>query len=97
MHGEGPRPRSQGRFGIAGIRTQTGSDVCSVVANCTTPAPTIDYFILSAIEEVYGDDTDSTTLILKIHDMAKAFQAKRCDAFDGKAIAKAWRLLNWQH
>ena len=37
--GGGPRPRSQGRFGIAGIRTQTGSDVCSVVTNCATPAP----------------------------------------------------------
>ena len=36
--GEGPRPRSQGRFGIAGIRTRTGSDVCSDVANCATPA-----------------------------------------------------------
>ena len=36
--GEGPRPRSQGRFGIAGIRTRTGSDVCSVVTNCATPA-----------------------------------------------------------
>ena len=37
--GEGPRPRSLGRFGIAGIRTRTGSDVCSVVINCATPAP----------------------------------------------------------
>jgi len=37
--GAGPRPRSQGRFGIAGIRTRTGSDVCSVVTNCATPAP----------------------------------------------------------
>ena len=38
-HGEGPRPRSQGRFGIAGFRTRTGSDVCSVVTNCATLAP----------------------------------------------------------
>ena len=41
--GEGPRPRSQGRFGIAGIRTRTGSDVCTVVTNCATPAPSDDY------------------------------------------------------
>ena len=37
--GAGPRPRSQGRFEIAGIRTRTGSGVCSDVTNCATPAP----------------------------------------------------------
>ena len=46
--GEGPRPRSQGRFGIAGIRTRTGSDVCSVVANCATPARIIIIIIITS-------------------------------------------------
>ena len=45
--GKGPRPRSQGRFGIAGIRTRTGSDVCSVVTNCATPAPAFCLFTLA--------------------------------------------------
>ena len=36
--GVGPRPRSQGRFKIAGDRTWTGSGICSDVTTCATPA-----------------------------------------------------------
>ena len=56
--GEGPRPRSQGRFGIAGIRTRTGSGVCSVVTNCATPARTLLLFSLSPLQYISSSPSE---------------------------------------
>jgi len=54
-----------------------------------------DYFILNCIDDVLGDDSSRTTFVLKIHAMAKALKAQHGDAFDGKAIATAFRALHW--
>ena len=54
-----------------------------------------DYFILNCIDDVLGDDSARTSFVLKIHAMAKALKAQHGDAFDGKAIATAFRALHW--
>jgi hypothetical protein len=54
-----------------------------------------DYFILNCTDDVLGDDSSRTTFVLKIHAMAKAFKAQHGDAFDGQAIATAFRALHW--
>ena len=56
----------------------------------------VDYFILNSIDDVYGDDDSRTAFVMQIHEMAALLKAKHGALFDGVAIAKAFRAMNWQ-
>jgi hypothetical protein len=56
----------------------------------------VDYFILNSIDDVLGDDESRTTFVMQIHEMAVLLKAKHGALFDGAAIAKAFRAMNWQ-
>ena len=54
----------------------------------------VDYYILNDPNDVLGDDEARTAFVLKIIEMAKTMKGQHGDAFDGEAIAKAFRAMH---